>query len=128
MIQDAPKNLARLKDEIENFEQKMKTLEQQWLEHKKPLDDEKEKLNEMLALRKQELDEKLNEIKQLKDELKKLNNELAYKDDDVKELTKNLENVSKEKSNTNRQFYTKRILEIMTNIEKQKREIEKVCL
>ena len=127
LIEEAPKNLAKLKDEIENFDKKMKLLEQQWNEHKKPLEDEREKLNELAILKKKEVEDKLAEIKLLKEELKRLAAEMENKDEEISDLNKNLAISQKDSSsNANRQFYTKRILEIVANIEKQKRQIEKV--
>ena len=128
LIEEAPKNLAKLKDEIENFDNKMKLLEQQWLGHKKPLEDEREKLNDLAIMKKKEIEEKLAEIKNLKEELKRLSDELSLKEDEVSDLNKSVEISLKESNKTieNRQFYTKRILEIVSNIEKQKSQIEKV--
>jgi hypothetical protein len=128
LIEEAPKNLAKLKDEIENFDSKMKLLEQQWLGHKKPLEDEREKLNDLAIMKKKEIEEKLAEIKNLKEELKRLSDELSLKEDEVSDLNKSVEISLKESNKTieNRQFYTKRILEIVSNIEKQKSQIEKV--
>ena len=130
LIEEAPKNLAKLKDEIENFDKKMSLLEKQWLEHKKPLEDEREKLNNLAILKKKEVEEKLVEIKLLKEEFKRLTIDFGSKEDEVSELSKNLELSNKESNKTieNRQFYTKRILEIVANIDKQKSQIEKVNL
>lgn len=130
LIEEAPKNLAKLKDEIENFDSKMKLLEQQWLGHKKPLEDEREKLNDLAIMKKKEIEEKLAEIKNLKEELKRLSDELSLKEDEVSDLNKSVEISLKESNKTieNRQFYTKRILEIVSNIEKQKSQIEKTLI
>ena len=79
-------------------------------------------------MKKKEIEEKLGEIKNLKEELKRLANELTSKEDEVSDLNKSVEISIKESNKTteNRQFYTKRILEIVSNIDKQKSQIEKV--
>jgi predicted nucleic acid-binding Zn-ribbon protein len=128
LVQDAPKNIVKLQEEINNFDEKMKNVEAQWLKHKQPLEDEKETLRIRAIEKKREMQKKMDEIGVLKDELKKLNSEFSLKDDEVKDLTKDYENLPKDNSSTNRQFYTKRILEIVSNIEKQKKEIDKVRL
>ena len=105
----------------------MSNLEKQWNNHKLPLEKEREKLKEELNDKKVLVQQKLEETKQLRAEIDELNADLTAKDNLVKELNKDFENLPKESTKTsNRQFYTKRILEIVANIDKQKKEIDKV--
>lgn len=99
----------------------------QWNNHKLPLEEERERLKQALNERKLLTQQKLEDIKLLRSEIEELNAELTAKDNLVKELNKDFENLPKESIKTsNRQFYTKRILEIVVNIDKQKKEIDKV--
>jgi hypothetical protein len=105
----------------------MANLEKQWNNHKVPLEEERERLKQALTERKLLLQQKLEDTKLLRLEIDELNAELTGKDNLIKELNKDIENSPKESIKTsNRQFYTKRILEIVVNIDKQKKEIDKV--
>ena len=105
----------------------MTNLEKQWINHKVPLEEERERLKQALNERKLLVQQKLEETKLLRLEIDELNAELTAKDNLIKELNKDIENLPKESIKTsNRQFYTKRILEIVLNIDKQKKEIDKV--
>ncbi len=130
LIQDAPKNMSKLKEEIEGYDKKMQLIEIQFNEHKAPYENELKRLYDAYEHKKLDMQQKLNEIKKLKDDYKMLLNDLNDKENDLDLLSKDFEALSndpKATQNTNRQFYTKRILEIVANIEKQKREIDKVC-
>jgi len=77
-------------------------------------------------MKKRELQEKIEETKQIKQQIDELNGDLSIKENQIKDLNKELESQQKQASKTsNRQFYTKRILEIVGNIDKQKKEINK---
>jgi seryl-tRNA synthetase len=105
----------------------MSNLEKQWISHKQPLEDERERLRQELNNKKLLIQQKIEETRQFKQEIDELNAELTAKDSLIKELNKEMENIPKESIKTsNRQFYTKRILEIVANIDKQKKEIDKV--
>jgi hypothetical protein len=107
----------------------MHNLEVQWETHRKPLDEEKENLKQLLMNKKQQMQQKMEETKQLRQEIDDLNADLTGKENLIKELNKEMESVPKDPTKTsNRQFFTKRILEIVSNIDKQKKEIDKVRL
>ena len=102
----------------------MTNLEKQWINHKVPLEEERERLKQALNERKLLVQQKLEETKLLRLEIDELNAELTAKDNLIKELNKDIENLPRESIKTsNRQFYTNRILEIVLNIDKQKKEI-----
>jgi hypothetical protein len=155
LINDAPMNILKLKEEIKNHEKKMANLKSQWDEHKQPLEDQREELRQALVNRKKLMQQKLEETKLLRHEIEELNSDLASKDKEVKLLNVDLEKLSKESTKTtNRQFYTRfvswfklrlnltksfnilksvsikkrRILEIVASIDKQKKEIDKVLI
>ncbi len=105
----------------------MNHLENQWNLHKKPLDEEREILKQSLDEKKAKMNEKLEHTRLIRQEIDHLNTELVEKDALIIELNNDLQNNSKASGKTtNRQFYTKRIIEIMANIDKQKKEINKV--
>lgn len=107
----------------------MADLEQQWNRHKKPLELEREELQQKLIEKRAEMQDKLEQTKQIRKEIDALNAELTAKEELIAELNQDVEaNAKASSKNTNRQFYTKRILEIMTNIDKQKKEINKVLI
>ena len=128
LINDAPANIIKLNDEIDNHENKMINLKSKFETHKKPLDDEKEALKQILLEKKDKMQQKKDEIKLLRLEIDELNEDLTEKENLIKELNVEMENIPKQESTkfSNRQFYTKRILEIVANIDKQKKEIDKV--
>jgi chromosome segregation ATPase len=98
--------------------------------HKKPLDEEKESLKQILLEKKDIMQQKKDEIKSLRLEIDELNEDLTGKENLIKELNVEMGNIPKQESTkfSNRQFYTKRILEIVANIDKQKKEIDKVII
>jgi len=107
----------------------MASLEMQWASHKKPLERDREELLSELNERKTRMQERLEQTKSIRAEIEALNEELTSKEEVIAELNKDMESNAKASSrSTNRQFYTKRILEIMANIDKQKREINKVLI
>lgn len=129
LIKDAPQNISKLKEDITNHENKMATLENQWSNHKKPLEQQKEDLTKELNDKKVLMQNKLEQTKQIRNEIDTLNAELTLKEELIAELNRDLEsNMKASSKSTNRQFYTKRILEIMANIDKQKKEINKVLI
>jgi coiled-coil domain-containing protein 22 len=128
LIQDAPNNINKLKEDIDNFDNKMKNLENQWVSVKEPLEQEKESIKNELNEKKNEMQIKLNGINSLKEQLNALNVELKSKDNEIKSLTRDYEALPTNKDTNGRQFYTKRILEIVSNIDRQKCEIEKILI
>ena len=128
LITDAPANIVKLNEEIGNHENKMSNLKSKFEMHKKPLDDEKENLKQLLLDKKDKMQQKKDEIKSLRSEIDELNSDLTAKENLIKELNAEMDNLPKQESTkfSNRQFYTKRILEIVANIDKQKKEIDKV--
>jgi hypothetical protein len=117
-----------IQEEIDAHEKKIPNLEKQWLLHKQPIEEEKLMLEKQYNEKRSKMNEKLEQTKLIRQEIDELAAELALKENLIGELNKDMENNLKatNKNSTNRQFYTKRILEIMSNIDKQKKEINKV--
>ena len=72
-----------------------------------------------------ESEKKLEEIKELREKMKEVSTESRNKDELQKQLVSEYERMSKD---VNRSAYTKRIMEIVGNIKKQKQEIDKVSI
>ena len=107
----------------------MTDLHNKWNMHKKPLEKERQQLQQAISEKKLKIEEKLEQTKKIRTEIEKLSSDLTLKEQEIGELNKDLEKNSKSSSKTtNRQFYTKRILEIMSNIDRQKKEINKVLI
>jgi chromosome segregation ATPase len=122
-------NILRLKEEINNHEKKMQALKTQWNNVKEPLEVEKTTLKEQIMSNKMKINEKLEEIKRMRVDIEELNADISPKETLLAELNKEYENQSKEASKmSNRQFYTRRILEICSSIDKQRKEIDKILI
>lgn len=106
----------------------MKTLAKHLEEAKKPLEEEKEHLKQQMLNQRALLQQKMDEIKQLRLDIDNLTAELSEKEELAKELSKDLDEAPKETDKSNRQFFVKRILEIVANIDKQKKEIDKILI
>ena len=129
LINDAPMNILRLNEEINNHENKMLSLKNQWNNVKKPLENEGSKLKDQIVNNNLKLNQKLEEIKLMRAEIDELNADLTEKEDLLAELNREQEKEAKDAGKiSNRQFYTKRILEIVSSIDKQKKEIDKILI
>lgn len=128
LINDAPANILRLKEEIEDHEKRMNLLKEKFNAVREPLEKENESLQQSLANKQHEYENMMQETKEIRRQIEELNAELVEKEALVAELNQDMVSDAKKSKNfsTNRQFYTKRILEIVETIDKQRKEIEKV--
>jgi chromosome segregation ATPase len=118
-----------MQEEINNHEKKMLSLRNQWNSVKEPLETERATLKDSIMNNKLKVNQRLEEIKTMRGEIDELNADLTEKEALLAELSKEQESQAKEAGKiSNRQFYTKRILEIVASIDKQKREIDKVLI
>jgi chromosome segregation ATPase len=117
----------KIKEEISDHGKKMEQLQDRWTKHKEPLESENEALRQSMSNKKLEFQEKMQETKELRKLIEDLNADLNEKEALLNDLNQEMANNSNEISrSTNRQFYTKRILEIVEVIDKQRKEINKV--
>uniref|UniRef100_A0A8D0ANK9 Coiled-coil domain-containing protein 22 n=1 Tax=Sander lucioperca TaxID=283035 RepID=A0A8D0ANK9_SANLU len=98
-------------------------LASQWEKHRAPLIDEHRRLKEICSNQDLESSRKLSEIKSLHDKIRVSTEEAKKKEEIYKQLVTELENLPQDVS---RSAYTQRILEIVSNIKKQKEEITKI--
>lgn len=105
----------------------MNALKDKFNSVKEPLETENESLRQALANKQLEYESMMQETKDIRRQIEQLNAELAEKEALAAELNQEMASNAKEMSRaTNRQFYTKRILEIVETIDKQRKEIDKV--
>lgn len=125
LLPEAETNIEKLQGLIDSSSQRLISLANQWEQHRVPLIEEYRELRELSSRRVNETQRKLEEIKSLREKIQNLGVEARQKEDMHKHLVSAYEKLTKDVS---RSAYTKRILEIVGNIKKQKAEIDKVLL
>eukprot|EP00794_Sanderia_malayensis_P006859 gene6859-7630_t len=110
---------------VESSGQRLVTLAKQWESHRDPLIREYRELKATSETRVSELELKIEEIKGLREKMKTAADETRSKEELYKQLVVEYERMTKD---VNRSAYTRRILEIVANINKQKQDINKVLV
>lgn len=123
LLPDADNNLLKLQALVEASAKRVVNLASQWEKHRAPLIDEHRRLKEICSNQDLESSRKLSEIKSLHDKIRVSTEEAKKKEELYKQLVTELENLPQDAS---RSAYTQRILEIVSNIKKQKEEITKI--
>uniref|UniRef100_A0A8B9LPF7 Coiled-coil domain-containing protein 22 n=1 Tax=Astyanax mexicanus TaxID=7994 RepID=A0A8B9LPF7_ASTMX len=123
LLPDAENNLVKLHSLVEASAKRVVHLAAQWEKHRAPLIDEHRRLKELCSNREMESSRKLSEIKDLHDKIRQSAEEAKKKEGLYKQLITEYETLPKDVS---RSAYTMRILEIVSNIKKQKEEITKI--
>lgn len=123
LLPDADNNLLKLQALVEASTKRVVNLAAQWEKHRAPLIDEHRRLKEICSSQDLESSRKLSEIKSLHDKIQVSTEEAKKKEETYKQLLTELENLNQDVS---RSAYTQRILEIVSNIKKQKEEITKI--
>ncbi|XP_029011198.1 coiled-coil domain-containing protein 22 [Betta splendens] len=123
LLPDAENNLLKLQAQVEASAKRVVNLASQWEKHRAPLIEEHRRLKEICSNQEVESSRKLSEIKSLHDKIRVSTEEAKKKEDVYKQLVTELENLPQDAS---RSAYTQRILEIVSNIKKQKEEITKI--
>ncbi|CAL1291564.1 unnamed protein product [Larinioides sclopetarius] len=125
LLPDAESNIEKLQAVIDASSQRLVSLANQWEQHRVPLIDQYRELRELSSRRVNETQRKLEEIKVLREKIKSFGVEARQKEDMHKHLVTAYEKLTKDVS---RSAYTRRIMDIVANIKKQKAEIDKVLL
>ncbi|XP_026888926.2 coiled-coil domain-containing protein 22 [Electrophorus electricus] len=123
LLPDAENNLVKLQSLVEASAKRVVYLASQWEKHRAPLIDEHRRLKELCSNREMESSRKLCEIKDLHDKIRQSAEEAKKKESLYKQLIAEYDTLPKDVS---RSAYTMRILEIISNIKKQKEEITKI--
>ncbi|KAM7412356.1 hypothetical protein PAMA_022034 [Pampus argenteus] len=123
LLPDADNNLVKFQALVEASAKRVLHLASQWEKHRAPLIDEHRTLKEICSNQELQSSRKLSEIKTLHDKIRVSTEEAKKKEEIYKQLVTELENLPQDVS---RSAYTQRILEIVSNIKKQKEEITKI--
>ncbi|XP_045203989.2 coiled-coil domain-containing protein 22 homolog [Mercenaria mercenaria] len=125
LLPDAENNIAKLQSVVDSSAQRLINLASQWEKHRAPLIDQFRSLKELSSKTESEAQIKLEEIKEFRKKMKQVQDEARTKEELAKQLNSEYERMTKD---VNRSAYTKRIMEIVGNIKKQKMEIDKVLV
>ncbi|XP_060107888.1 coiled-coil domain-containing protein 22 [Heteronotia binoei] len=123
LLPDAENNMAKLQVVVESSAQRIIQLAAQWEKHRVPLIQEFRELKALHDSKELESSRRLSEIRELHERIRSTADEAKRKDDLYKQLVLEMESLPKDVS---RSAYTQRILEIVSNISKQKEEITKI--
>jgi len=125
LLPDAEENLRKLQQLIETSSTRQLNLNDQWEKHRVPLVEKYRQLKDEHSNRMSEVESKIELIRILREKMKLAADDTHSKEEILKQLAEEFDRMSKD---TNRSAYTKRILEIVGNIKKQKDEISKVLV
>uniref|UniRef100_A0A8D9F0B8 Coiled-coil domain-containing protein 22 homolog n=1 Tax=Cacopsylla melanoneura TaxID=428564 RepID=A0A8D9F0B8_9HEMI len=117
MLPDPEDYIEKLDSKINATHEKMKLLQDQWEEVKKPYMEEKSKKSNKQS----HTSEHYEQLRQLRETAQDLRREYEIRTNAFNKLNENLP-----KKSVNRSSYTKRILEIINNIKKQDSDIMKI--
>ncbi|XP_030836792.1 coiled-coil domain-containing protein 22 homolog [Strongylocentrotus purpuratus] len=123
LLPNAETNITLLQGVVEKSAQQLVSLATQWEEHRGPLIEEYRKTKDEVSNKESESEKRLEDIQALREKMKKVAEETRSKEDMLKQLVAEYERMAKD---VNRSAYTRRILEIVANIRKQKEDINKV--
>uniref|UniRef100_A0A4W3J9U7 Coiled-coil domain-containing protein 22 n=1 Tax=Callorhinchus milii TaxID=7868 RepID=A0A4W3J9U7_CALMI len=123
LLPDAEGNLSKLQAVMEASAQRLVSLAGQWEKHRVPLIAEHRRLKQQLDSHELESSRRLMEIKEFHEKIKTSAEEAKRKENVHRQLVLELEHLSR---GVGRAAYTQRILEIVSNISKQKEEITKI--
>ncbi|KAK7789358.1 hypothetical protein R5R35_010313 [Gryllus longicercus] len=123
LLPDAEANLSKLQSMVESSAQKLVSLAAQWEKHRAPLLEQYRGAKERNSNKASESQKQADAVRALKEKARELSDEIRCKEQLHSQLVAEYESISKD---TKRSAYTRRIMEIIGNIRKQKEEIDKV--
>lgn len=123
LLPHADNNLQNIQVLVETSARRVLNLATQWEKHRAPLIDENRRLKEICRLQDVESSGKLSEIRSIHEKISVCTEEARKKEETYKQLVSELESLPQDVS---RSAYTQRIMEIVSNIKKQKEEIFKI--
>ncbi|CAF3032506.1 unnamed protein product [Rotaria socialis] len=120
----------RLQNAIDKLKKKITTLETQWVDVRSNLIEQRDSLLQALNDRLAKFNDKLSEINDMKAKGRLLLSDIKEKDEQLIRLQHDYEThkSSISKNDHSRSFFTKQILEIVANTNKQKEEINKTII
>lgn len=123
LLPDADNNLAKLQAMVDGSTQRLVNLAGQWESHRVRLVEEYRELRRVHQEKEDESSRWMKDVKGLYEKIRAAADEAKRKEELYKQLVSEYESLPKEVS---RAAYTQRILEIVSNIKKQKEEITKI--
>ncbi|XP_064404565.1 coiled-coil domain-containing protein 22 homolog isoform X2 [Halichondria panicea] len=123
LLPNADENITKLKELIQKSADRLALLSSKWEEIRGPLMNKYRTLKADSENKESESTKLLEEIRFMRERMKELADETRLKDDLYKQLVAEYERMAKDVSRTS---YTRRIMEIVANIQRQKEDIGKV--
>nr|CAD7262689.1 unnamed protein product [Timema shepardi] len=123
LLPESDINLNKLQTLVETSAQKLVSLAAQWEKHRVPLLEQFRNAKEHNSNKASESQKKVDAVRGLREKVRELGEEARSKEQLHSQLLAEYEKVTKD---INRSAYTRRIMEIIGNIRKQKDEINKV--
>ncbi|GFG34309.1 hypothetical protein Cfor_08935 [Coptotermes formosanus] len=123
LLPDADSNLSALQASVESSAQTLVVLAAQWEKHRAPLLAQYRDAREHNSNKASESQKKVDALRNLREKSRELGEEVRHKEQLHSQLVTEYEKVTKD---INRSAYTRRIMEIIGNIAKQKEDIDKV--
>jgi len=125
LLADADNNIAQLKERSQVAAQRIYELATEWEAHRKPLFEQYRALKDAQLNKQDETKAKLEKIKEMRTHMKAMVEDIHQKEDHYKQLLEAYESLPKD---ITRAVYTRRILEIVKNVKKQKVDIDKILI
>jgi len=123
LLDNVDENRAQLQQICDKSAKKLIELATEWEAHRLPLLADYRKKKDAITRRKEDAKRKLQKVKEMRDEVKLMQAEHRTKDDRLKAANSELKKLPKD---VKRSSYVNRILDIIKNVNKQKRQITKI--
>ncbi|XP_014274970.1 coiled-coil domain-containing protein 22 homolog isoform X2 [Halyomorpha halys] len=123
LLPQAEENLGKIEESIKFMSDKILSLSVKWESYRKPLIEKYIGAKSKMANKESQNEKEHDKMKQLKGKIEVINKQLVAKRGIIAQLEEEYDKLPK---NINRSAYTRRIMEIIGNIKKQKDEIEKI--
>ena len=123
LLPNAEDNIQTLTEIVDKTSARLVTLAAEWEKHRAPLLEELRNVQDLQDAAMGESRVKLEQIKAMRDEIKRLIDEIKQRDERYKQL---VEAYRAMKNTQNRAIYTRRILDIVRNVKKQKIDIARI--
>ena len=125
MLPKAAENISKLEGICQASAAKLAALQAEWEAHSVPLAESIEKKRNFSAARKAKCKDMVEEMKKARSEMHAMAYDVREKEEKAKLLQDELSRLPK---NLNRTLYTYRIMDIISSIAKQKKEIDKIIV
>jgi coiled-coil domain-containing protein 22 len=125
MLPKAGENAEKLQQVVNGSARKLEELGIEWEKHRLPLISQLRTKRDSASGRKARCKAMVEEMKKCRVEMQAMANEVRVKEEAMKLLSEELAKMPK---NVNRTLYTYRIMDIISSIAKQKKEIDKIIL